>query len=107
MEDIFKGFTEDQLWENFENDFFRCNEPELFEKIKELCGEEGLADYALISDAIEFTDYAMENVMATSEIIFVKKYLDEMMKRKGIHPQQKQLAKKFIRELNYNYFYMF
>ena len=107
MNNIYENLTEDELWDNFESDFFRCQEPELFEKIKELCGEKGLIDYVAISDAIEFTDYAMENVMATPQIIFIKKLLDEMVKRKRIHPKQKQLTEKVIRELNYNYFYIF
>jgi hypothetical protein len=36
MENIFKDFTKDQLWENLESDFFRCREPEFIDRLEEL-----------------------------------------------------------------------
>jgi hypothetical protein len=107
MKDLFKNLTEDELWGNFENDFSRRNESELFDRIKEICGEDGLRDYEAFTWAVEFTEYAEENVMTTSEIIFVKKYLDGMTNRKKIHPKQKQLAEKFIRKIYSDYFHLF
>lgn len=109
MENIFKDFTEDQLWGNFESDFFRCQEPEFIDRLEELMikNESIRIDYLIISKAVEFTDYHWSAFITKREIIFTKDKLVEMVNRKKIYPSQKHLAERYLRKLKYDYFYMF